>query len=286
LIDLSDRALLQLLARLLSAVREAAGGAAFVLVGAAARDLLLVHLHGIAVQRATEDTDLALAVPDWDTFQRIRENLIASKAFKPDVPAHRLWFGDQRLDVIAFGGVERADRSIVWPSEGAEVMDVSGFHEALATSVSVRLPGGATFNVASLPALALLKVWAWRDRNYTTPGKDAADLWMLLQHYAEAGNEERLYGSEAELLTTSGFDLEEAGAWLLGKDARDVLVHGSEPQRSLDGLAAILKPEVDPDGALRLVGQMPAGIRDRQLALLTAFHDGLLGNDSVLRLGD
>lgn len=276
MIDLSDRAVLQPLARLLSAVREAAGGAPFVLVGAAARDLLLVHLHGIDMQRATEDTDLALAVTDWDTFKRIREALIATKAFKPDQPAHRLWFGDQRLDVIAFGGVERPDRSIVWPSEGAEIMDVSGFHEALATAISVRLPGGSTFNVASLPALALLKVWAWRDRKYTTPGKDAADLWMFLQNYAEAGNEDRIYSDEAEVLTTSGFDLQEAGAWLLGKDAREVLTHGSAPQNSLDNLHAILEPETDPDGALRLVGQMPAGARDRQMALLRAFHAGLL----------
>jgi hypothetical protein len=35
--------------------------------------------------------------------------------------------------------------------------------------------------------------------------------------------------------------------------------------------------EIDSAGALRLVGQMPAGVRDRQLALLTAFHAGLLG---------
>ena len=228
------------------------------------------------MQRATEDTDLALAVSDWGTFRRIREALVASKAFKPDRIEHRLWFGGQRLDLIPFGGVERDDRSIAWPSDGAEVMDVSGFNEALATALSVRLPGDSAFNVASLPALALLKVLAWRDRKYTTPGKDAADLWMLLENYAEAGNEERLYNSEAEVLTTSGFDLEEAGAWLLGGDARDVLAHGPQPPKSLEELDAILKPEIDPDGALRLVGQMPAGSRDRQLALLTAFHDGLL----------
>lgn len=69
-------------------------------------------------------------------------------------------------------------------------------------------------------------------------------------------------------LTTSGFDLKEAGAWLLGTDARAVLAHGSEPQQSQQALDAILKPEIDPDGALRLVGQMPPGDRDRQLALL------------------
>jgi hypothetical protein len=44
----------------------------------------------------------------------------------------------------------------------------------------------------------------------------------------------------------------------------------------LESLDAILRPEIDPDGALRLVAQMPPGQRDRQLSLLTAFCAGLL----------
>lgn len=36
-----------------------------------------------------------------------------------------------------------------------------------------------------------------------------------------------------------------------------------------------VRPEIDPDGPLRLVAQMPAGDRDRQLSLLTAFSAGL-----------
>lgn len=176
LLDLSDRVTLQPLARLLAAVRAAAGSRPLLLVGAAARDLLLVHGHHIAVRRATEDTDVALAVPDWFSFLGVRDGLIASPAFRPDVALHRLWFGDQRLDFIPFGGVERLDRTIAWPPESAQVMNVSGFAEALATAVTVRLPGGVDFDVASLPALALLKIWAWNDRKYVAPGKDAEDL--------------------------------------------------------------------------------------------------------------
>ena len=71
------------------------------------------------------------------------------------------------------------------------------------------------------------------------------------------------------------FDLDEAGAWLLGKDAHEVLAHGPDPRKSLESLDAILRPEIDPDGALRLVTQMPVGQRDRQVALLTAFYAGL-----------
>jgi predicted nucleotidyltransferase len=78
-------------------------------------------------------------------------------------------------------------------------MNVSGLTEALATAVAVRLPNGLSIEVASLPAQAVLKIWAWEDRKYTTPGKDASDLWIFLRHYAEAGNEDRLYGQEAKL---------------------------------------------------------------------------------------
>src|SRR5260370_14790396 len=156
-LDLSDRAVLGSLAQLLSAVRKAAGETPLLLVGAAARDLLLVHAHGVGLQRATEDTDVGLAVPSWDAFRRVRDALIASRGVTAD-RLYRVWFKDQRLDIIPFSGVERADRSIAWPPEGAEVMNVSGFTEALATAVAVRLPGGVSFDVASLPALALLKI--------------------------------------------------------------------------------------------------------------------------------
>src|SRR5262249_49688387 len=94
---------------------------------------------------------------------------------------------------------------------------------------------------------------------------------------SEVGNEERLYRGEGEALTAFGFDLETAGAWLLGKDARAVLAHGHDVRTSVASLDAILRPEIDPDGALRLLGQMPAGDRQRQLALLTAFRTGLVG---------
>jgi predicted nucleotidyltransferase len=275
-LDLSDRAVLGPLARLLSAVHRAAGDAPVLLVGAAARDLLLVHAHGVEVQRATEDTDLALAVPTWAAFLCLREALIGSGGFAAEGPLHRLWFGDQRLDIIPFGGVERPDRSISWPTEGAEVMSVAGLTEALAMAVAVRLPGGVKIDVAPLPALALLKTWAWKDRKYTAPGKDASDIWMFLRHYADAGNEDRLYGEEGEAaLAAFGFDLETAGAWLLGRDAREVLDNGNEPPRALESLDVILRPELDPDGALRLVAQMPPGDRERQLSLLAAFCAGL-----------
>lgn len=49
---------------------------------------------------------------------------------------------------------------------------------------------------------------------------------MFLRHYAEAGNQDRLYTEEGEALAAYAFDNGEAGAWLPGKDARQVLARG------------------------------------------------------------
>jgi hypothetical protein len=89
-LDLSDRAVLRPLAELLAAVRAAAGDASLLLIGAAARDILLVHAHGINPERATEDTDVALAVGSWGEFQRLREALLRSGEFSAGGPPHRL----------------------------------------------------------------------------------------------------------------------------------------------------------------------------------------------------
>jgi predicted nucleotidyltransferase len=142
-LDWSDRAVLAPLARLLAAVHHETRATPLLLVGAAARDLLLVHAHGVALERVTEDTDLALAVPNWDEFLRLRTALIASGGFTPDGPQHRLWFEGRSLDLIPIGGVERADRSVAWPPDGAQVMSVPGFTEAMATAVTIRCPVGS-----------------------------------------------------------------------------------------------------------------------------------------------
>jgi predicted nucleotidyltransferase len=48
--------------------------------------------------------------------------------------------------------------------------------------------------------------------------KDAADLYRLLTSYADAGNTDRLYDAELDLLEAAEFDMQLAGAELLGRD--------------------------------------------------------------------
>jgi predicted nucleotidyltransferase len=199
-------------------------GIAYFVGGALARDLLLYHVHGQPIGRATRDVDVMLCLDTWAAYGLFREQLLARGAYRPDPSLqHRLWHGGEKpegvpLDTLPFGDLEDPEGTIAWPPNGAVLMTVTGFAEAAATAVRVEVAEGVRVAVASLPALAVTKVAAWLDRHAETD-KDAVDLRVLLASYHAAGNEDRLYGPESELLSEEEFDPERAGARLLARDA-------------------------------------------------------------------
>ena len=270
LLDFSNRPELHYLAALAGAFRAATGDSPFFLVGATARDLLLQYAHGINSGRKTRDVDLALMLPDWATFEAIRSRLLAGGRFSANGTAlHKLVFeGFLEVDLIPFGAIERADRSIAWPPDGEFVMTVFGFHEVFETTLPVQLPDGEKIRIVSLPALAVLKLLAWTERRLTEPGKDAYDLAAILRKYLDAGNHERLYTDAAQLLDEPDFDYELAGAWLLGHDMAQILPRAARPR-----VAEILNREGDPHGAVLLAGDMPIDAT-RVLALLQSAAKG------------
>lgn len=245
-----------------------------------ARDVLLSFGYGVRVARATQDMDFAFAFDSWPSFAELKSALLASGRFT-EVPRmeHRLLFAQRyRVDLIPFGGVERIDRTIVWPPYDNFEMQVIGFREAMAQAIEVSLPGSITLTVAPLSAQAVLKLFAWRGRRRDRPGVDAGDLRLLLRHYLEAGNEDRLYTDASHHLEMRHFDRANASAWLLGQDARQLLL-GPEGTgtAALGALLAPLSREVDPDDRLALVTDMRSGETQADFDLLTFFYAGLDG---------
>lgn len=200
----------------------------YFLVGAMARDIILTHVFGLDTGLATRDVDFGVAVKDWDEFNGIKVLLIKTGRFTaaPNIQ-QRVYFQPNSgssgypVDIIPFGGVEDPPLSIAWPPGQSEIMSVIGYDEALATALLVQVEAGLTVSVASLPGLALLKLFAWRDRHAETR-KDAQDLAILFRHYVAAGNQGRLYDTEMSLLQMVDFDVDLAGARLLGKDVRRI----------------------------------------------------------------
>jgi predicted nucleotidyltransferase len=174
--------------------------------------------------------------------------------------------------------LEQPDGSIAWPPRGDEVMTVVGYREALASAIDVMLPEGQRVLVVSLPMLAVLKVLAWSERHTTAPRKDATDLLLILKNYLDAGQQQRLYDEAPHLLEKSNFDYERAGAWLAGRDAATAIqTDGAKQTRVHQMVFTILTKEVDPDGPLRLIGEVGGRDAENMRLVLAAFLSAFNG---------
>ena len=191
----------------------------YFLAGATARDILLVNAFGLPAGRATEDIDFGVAVKSWADFHTLKSSLEETGHFRRDSKAEqRLWYqGAIPVDIVPFGGICAEDGSILWPPDQSMQMDVSGFAEALQCAVRISPRDGLIVPLVSIPGLAMLKLIAWIDR-HNVSNKDAIDLYWLFSSYDVAGNLDRLWEQETELLESTRFDLRLAGAELLGRD--------------------------------------------------------------------
>ena len=226
------------------------------LVGAMARIILLENIFGLKAGRATTDVDFAFALDNWEQFRTIKTFLVSNANFEESRHvAHQLLLrlpGSEhkyKVDLIPFGGIEASPNTIAWPPDMNVMMNVAGYSDALAAAITVEVSPGINIAVASLPGIAILKLFAWADRGREN-SKDAIDLVWLLRSYHEAGNEGRIYEEEGALaaLETAGYDIEAAGAWLLGNDAaamvsaqtnRDLrdLLTGTKRRRLIEDMA-------------------------------------------------
>jgi predicted nucleotidyltransferase len=203
-------------------------GLRYFVVGATARDILMYHLHGFPVNRASPDIDFAMAVESWDAFNVVKGSMLRESGFRPDAKIiHRLHYvpptGDGfPVDLVPFGGVAVSSATVAWPPDMKVVMNVAGYAEALESAVSVSIEEQFVIPVASIPGLVITKLIAWLDRGHLHP-KDAVDFLYLLENYADAGNVDRLYGEEVLLLAACDYAFERAGPRLLGRDITSIV---------------------------------------------------------------
>jgi predicted nucleotidyltransferase len=248
-------------------------------VGAMARDIVLSSVFGLDTGRATRDVDLAVAVASWQQFAELRQRLLNTTLFhEAKGLGHRLYYPPQPsghghpMDVIPFGGIQDKKQSIAWPPDMSEIMSVAGYEEAFGAAIEVEIRSDLVIRVASLPGLATLKIFAWNDRG-DVDAKDATDLATLLRRYVDAGNMERLYGSELTVLEAVDYAVELASPRLLGRDVRRIVsvptaekleeILSRRGERLISDMARTF-PGVDDSiaEAERLLDQFRAGLRN------------------------
>src|SRR5438105_15569919 len=84
----------------------------YIVLGATARDLLLFHVFGIPISRATADVDFAIAVDSWERFHALRAALLRSGHFREGKVEHRIYLNTPSItelpvDLIPFGASPR-----------------------------------------------------------------------------------------------------------------------------------------------------------------------------------
>jgi len=258
-------------------VAEACAGLGldYIVVGAAARDLVFHHVHGVPITRATSDVDFGLKVKDWDAFYRLRDALIG-RGYNAKGSQHRLFspHGTQ-VDVIPFGQVADSNSTITWPPDGETKMSVLGFREAHDHSdlICIQDEPRLDIRVVTPAGMALLKIIAWTDRALDLRTKDAKDVLHLLRNYQKIREVLDAVYDDAELGERHEWDVELMSAEIFGRRTRAIA--SPETSRVVVALAD------DANAIDSLAWEMSDGIDDlleRSRPLLTAFFDGFRVN--------
>lgn len=219
----------------------------FYVIGATARDLILQQLIGAESRRRTRDLDIAIAIPDWEAFEHIKEVLIADGFIKSVDMHQRFYYGEYELDIVPYGVVAKEDDNIYWPPEEETAMSVKGFNEVLSEAITVNIDNEFNIKIASLHGLFLLKFNAWMDRNIRT-SKDAEDMSFILSNYFMANLDRGIHQEVYEWVNFEDFRV--GGYWL----AYDLVSLLSPLQ--LRYYTNAIQSELDKGEESRLINQM------------------------------
>ena len=222
-------------------------GREFYVIGATARDIVMQQLLDTESRRRTRDLDIAIAIPDWDTFEEVKQKLIADGFEKSMDMQQRFFYGNYELDIVPYGIVAKEDDNIYWPPEEIVAMSVKGFDEVLSEAITVSIDDEFKVKIASLHGLFLLKLNAWFDRNAKT-NKDAEDMSSILSNYFMANLDREIH---QEVYDWENFDEYIVGGYWLAHDLVTLL-----NVNQLNYYKEVIDGELAKQEESRLVNQM------------------------------
>jgi predicted nucleotidyltransferase len=190
----------------------------FFVIGATARDIIFNMVHNIKSFRATNDIDFSIRIKTWDEFEKLTNSLI-KKGFAKSNIVHRFQYKSiPSIDIVPFGKISTPETSIIWPDKQSKEMNVLGFEECFADSEDMKVSSNPDLiiKIASVRGLVIMKLIAWKD-GFPSRSRDALDILYIIKNYIEAGNSERLFKENNDLVDDN-FDFELTGAILLGRD--------------------------------------------------------------------
>lgn len=204
------------------------------IIGAMARDLVLVYGFDARLERATRDVDFAIQVENWNDFKSLVSSLIHQGFTQDPKQVHKLHYQDTNglpweIDILPFGLIAGTNFMIKWPPNQDTAMMVLGFDTVFehALQVIIECSGHQQIiRVASPAGLSLLKLIAWLEREPSYRKKDAQDIYYLIQTYSKIPD---IYDALYEDGNMEAQDWEEdkASAMKLGQDAARLTNRGA-----------------------------------------------------------
>ncbi|WP_396587247.1 nucleotidyl transferase AbiEii/AbiGii toxin family protein [Bermanella sp. R86510] len=197
----------------------------FVVIGATARDIVLVHCFSAKIERGTRDVDFAISVENWDAFNLVKKSLSNCNFMEdPNLCYRFIKTGEDGLtwevDVLPFGGLEK-NNTIIWPPEHSVIMSTYGFSEAIRSAYQVRISEEVILPVASLEGMILLKLVAWTEREMRHREKDVQDFEYIIQNCINIPDKEQKMYNDG-YMELYDFDQHLAAASLMGDMCRDL----------------------------------------------------------------
>jgi predicted nucleotidyltransferase len=248
----------------------------YVVVGATVRDMIMHHVHGATVERATEDVDFAIEVSDWSAFEALKVRLVA-QGFSTTSESHRLISpAGMQIDIVPFGQIEDAASNIAWPPDGDVVMNMLGFREACDSAQQVRVQNDPQIDIpVAMPVgMVLLKLIAWTDRRRDLRKKDARDLKYLLGNYGVIDTVSQTIYDDIHIpsMEKYGWAIDLASANLLGRQVKQIALANTqlEIQKLLNQQMGTLTTDL-------LAHEMCENVQleqEKSQSLLNAFFDG------------
>lgn len=168
-------------------------GIQVLVVGAMARDVVLVHGFGAKMERGTRDVDFGINVATWEDFQTLRQELLQIGFRENPGIQHRFERNDSdgspwEIDIIPFGEIASAKKERNNLATKCKFRhSVAGFEEVHLYAIAVQISESpdTVISVASPAGIVLLKLVAWLERDRDKKPKDAEDINYIISSYSK-----------------------------------------------------------------------------------------------------
>jgi predicted nucleotidyltransferase len=202
------------------------------LIGAQARDIHFLE-KGIKPSRGTRDIDFAIMLPETETYEKVKDELV-NRGFRRVSEPYRM-IHDQTntvIDLLPFGEIEE-EGTVRFTNRRTE-LSMIGMSEVLAVPEKIKIDN-KIIKVAPLAGMIILKLIAYNEKPDRI--KDLDDIRDILLHYFDLNND-RFYEENLDLvveLSDVNFQ-QEAAARMAGRDMRVILDRNPELKEMISQL--------------------------------------------------